>query len=126
MANRATVTVRFLGEVTDAYLPCLYSRADLFVMTSVSHAQSIEGFGLVYQEAASYGIPAIGHRIGGVEEAVKDGETGILCDPNNPQDLVDAFRFLLQHKDKRMKMGASAKEFAKSFSWKAMACGLYD
>lgn len=126
MANRATVTVRFLGEIADADLPCLYSQADLFVMTSVPHAQSIEGFGLVYLEAASYGIPAIGHRTGGVQESVKEGETGLLCDPNNRHDLVEAFRCLLQDEDQRRKMGASAIEFAKCFSWKAMACGLYD
>jgi glycosyltransferase involved in cell wall biosynthesis len=58
-------------------------------------AKSVEGFGFVYLEASSHGLPIIAHRIGGVEDAVKDGETGILTNPERPKELKDALEALI-------------------------------
>ena len=124
-AGRMDVPVRFWGEVADADLPALYSKADAFVMTSVPYRRSVEGFGLVYLEAAERGIPSIGHKIGGVDEAVADGVSGILCRTYEVAALTEALEKLLFDSEYRDSLGKTAREFATKFSWESMARGLY-
>ena len=68
--------IRFLGQVPSADLPDLYRAADLFVLPS-----TCEGFGIVYLEAMASGTPALGLAVGGVFDALGDGELGRLVDP---------------------------------------------
>ncbi len=124
-AGRMDVPVRFWGEVDDADLPMIYSRADVFVMTSVPYRRSVEGFGLVYLEAAERGIPSIGHKIGGVDEALLDGESGLLCRTYEVAALTEALEKLLFDDQFRAKLSAGARKFASQFSWESMARGLY-
>ena len=72
-AKQPDLTVRFFSNLPDEELSQIYDRADIFAMTSVSHGNSVEGFGLVYLEAAAHGLPVVAHDIGGVSEAVRDG-----------------------------------------------------
>ena len=51
------LAVRFLGNIPDDELTTIYDRADIFAMTSINHGRSVEGFGLVYLEAAAHGLP---------------------------------------------------------------------
>lgn len=67
--------VLFLGQIDRAELPGLYRAADLFVMPSVG-----EGFGIVYLEAMASGTPALGLNVGGVADAMCDGELGALAE----------------------------------------------
>ena len=53
-AEDTALTVRFFGNIPDAELAEVYDRSDIFALTSVSHGQSVEGFGLVYLEAAAH------------------------------------------------------------------------
>ena len=124
-AGRMDVPVRFWGDVEDGNLPALYERADVFVMTSVPYRKSVEGFGLVYLEAAQRGAPCIGHKIGGVDEAISDGTSGILCRTYEVAALTAALQKLLFDEEIRKKMGEQAKAFAAGFSWESMAKGLY-
>ena len=59
--------------------------ADVFVMPTCN-----EAFGLVFQEAAAAGIPAIGTRLNAIPEIVEDGETGLLVTPGDTSQLVAA------------------------------------
>jgi glycosyltransferase involved in cell wall biosynthesis len=115
----------FIGEVDDGDLSLIYEQAEIFIMTSVPYQQSVEGFGLVYLDAAKHGLPVIAHDIGGVAEAVQHGETGILCDPANLDSLIKALRKLLEDKKVRVEMGAIGKKFSGKFSWEKLAQGLY-
>ena len=124
-AGRMDVPVRFWGEVEDADLPKLYDRADVFVMTSVPYRKSVEGFGLSYLEAAQRGVPSIGHKIGGVDEAVADGVSGILCRTYEVAAISQALEKLLFDESFRSRMSVDARNFAAGFSWKSMAEGLY-
>lgn len=123
-AAAGDVPVRFLGEVADEELHRLYAQADLFALTSVEHGRSVEGFGLVYLEAAAHGLPAIAHRVGGVAEAVSDGETGLCVSPDEPDALTAAFARLLSDADLRRRMGEAARARARLASWTESARAL--
>ncbi|HZQ38152.1 MAG TPA: glycosyltransferase family 4 protein, partial [Dehalococcoidia bacterium] len=80
-AAQSDLAVRFFGNLPDDELASVYDRADIFAMTSVNLDHSVEGFGLVYLEAAAHGLPVVAHDVGGVAEAVVDGVTGLLVPP---------------------------------------------
>lgn len=123
-AAAGDVPVRFLGEVADEELDHLYAQADLFALTSVEYERSVEGFGLVYLEAAERGLPAIAHRVGGVAEAVIDGETGLCVAPNDPDALTAAFARLLGDAELRRRMGDAARVRARLANWTESARAL--
>jgi phosphatidyl-myo-inositol dimannoside synthase len=79
--------VRFIGFIDEKDKADLYRLADAFVMPGRG-----EGLGLVYLEALACGTPAVGSRIDGSREALRDGELGELADPDQPQEIVDAIR----------------------------------
>jgi starch synthase len=99
--------VRVLRGV-ESYTPRwldLWRGADVFVMPTRR-----EAFGMVFQEAAVAGVPAIGTRINAIPELVEDGTTGLLVRPDNCRDLVGALRTLVDSADLRLRMGAAARQ----------------
>lgn len=117
LAEKVDFPVTFLGDISNEELEELYARADIFSMTSVNFRRSVEGFGLVYLEAAAHGLPIIAHRIGGVAEAVSHGENGLLVEPQDPSGLTNAFAQLIQDRDLRERMGRNGKKWARRNSW---------
>ena len=69
-----------------------------------------EGFGLMVLDAAACGVPTIGTRIGGLDETILDGETGILVDVRSAEALAQAALRLLDHPDERARMGQAARQ----------------
>ncbi len=106
--------VVFHGDVNEEEKSKIYRESDLFVMPVVSDLIDKEGFGLVYMEAASYGIPSIATRISGIDEAVIDGETGILIEDNNIPELATWIDRLLSHKEERDQLGSMARNRAQN------------
>jgi phosphatidylinositol alpha-1,6-mannosyltransferase len=78
---------------------------------------SVEGFGISYIEAASYGIPSIAGKDGGAPDAVQDNKTGLLCNGFDHSEIYDALKNIIQNK-KYLELGKNAKEFSKKFYWK--------
>ena len=72
-------------------------------------AKSVEGFGFVYIEASSYGLPIIANRTGGVEDAVKEGETGLLSEPGDILGLSLLLEKLIKDHKLRERLGKKAK-----------------
>ena len=73
-------------------------------------------------EASAYGLPVIGTRVGGNAERVIDGQTGLLVEPERPDQLASALRQLLKNSDLRKTMGAAGRQFAaENFTWEAVA-----
>ncbi len=95
----------------------LLEQSDVFVMPSVVYKKSVEGFGITYIEAASYGKPSIGGIFGGEADAIKNGETGYLCDGNDLNKLYETFSKILENKNYE-NFGLKALEFSKNFNWK--------
>lgn len=112
--------VHFLGEVGGEELPDLYRAASVFAMPAWEDeaSGSVEGFGIVYLEAAATGIPAIGGRSGGVSDAIVDGETGFLVAPRDLGDLSRRLVELLSDAALRRRLGENARRrVALEFTW---------
>ena len=82
----------------------LWRRADVFVMPTRR-----EAFGMVFQEAAIAGVPAIGTAINAIPELIDDGVTGLLVRPDHGRDLIGAMRACVESADLRLRMGAAAR-----------------
>lgn len=124
-AASADFPVKFLGDIADDRLGGVYAQADIFAMTSMPHRHSVEGFGLVYLEAGAHGLPVIAHAIGGVPEAVIDGETGLLVAPGDRPALTQAFARLIADPALRRRLGAAGRVRAARNSWLESARSLF-
>jgi glycosyltransferase involved in cell wall biosynthesis len=108
-ANDPDVT--FYGYIPDEEKIPLYSRAHLFASASVK-----EGFGIVVIEAGAHGTPAVVYNVDGFNEAVVDGETGILTD-TNPEALAEGLHSILTDKVLYTKLQHGAYERSKEFNF---------
>ena len=84
----------------------LWRDADLFVLPTRD-----EAFGMVFQEAAAAGLPAIGTRINAVPEMIHDGASGFLVAPGDREGLTRALDQLIASAELRREMGARARDF---------------
>lgn len=110
--------LRFAGLVEDADLPPLYNLADLFVLVSRrTSAGDVEGYGIVVQEAALCGLPAVVSRECGLTEAIREGETGVSVPPDDPAATAAALIALLDDDASRRRMGDLARELAAQATW---------
>lgn len=89
-----TSVVTVHGRVDEEKKWQLLNQADIFVMAPTIEQQGadIEGFGLVYLEAAAVGIPVIASDTGGIRDAVVDRETGTLLHEQTANDIADTLR----------------------------------
>ena len=112
--------VAFASAVSDATLPRYYAAADLVAVPCRSRylGFEVEGFGIVYLEAAASGKPALAGRSGGTDEAVVDGATGLLVDGSSVDDVVDATIQLVGNPDVSAAMGRAGRRRAEQgFAW---------
>ena len=96
--------IEYLGAVTDEERDDNYRNCDLFIAPS-----RYESFGLMYIEAMSYGIPAIGCRTGGIPDVIDHGITGLLVEPDNAPALAAAALQLVNDPEQRRRMGTLAQ-----------------
>src|SRR5258708_33051820 len=82
-------------------MPQLYAAWDIFLLPNREDDRDIEGFGIVFLEAAAAAKPAIGGNSGGVPETNVDGVTGLLVDGANVYSVADACRILAASPDVR-------------------------
>ena len=110
--------IEFLGSCDSETRNKFYKLSDIFVMPSKTKINDIEGFGIVFIEANYYKVPVIGTKTGGIIEAIKDCETGLLVKPNNLNDLTEKVLFLHDNPAIRKKLGeAGHKRAINEFSW---------
>jgi phosphatidylinositol alpha-1,6-mannosyltransferase len=108
--------VELIFKSTEQEKVALLEQSDIFIMPSVIYKKSVEGFGIAYIEAASYGKPSIGGIYGGEGDAIKSGQTGYLCNGNDLNALYDNLLKILENNHYK-KLGANALEFSKDFNW---------
>lgn len=112
--------VQFLGYLPEDELPQLYAASDLFILPTQQVGESVEGYGLVFLEAAACGKPSVAGRTGGVPEAVRDGETGVLIDSFDSVCLAGALIDLLNRPERIRSLGQAALRRAEQFSVERM------
>ena len=108
--------VIFFKDISNELKNSLLAKSNVFVMPSVVHKKSVEGFGIAYVEAAQYGIPSIGGKDGGASDAIKDKETGIICDGNNLEEIYSSIDLVLKN-NLYKELGEKAKEYSTKFEW---------
>jgi phosphatidyl-myo-inositol dimannoside synthase len=120
--------VRFAGKAPDGLLPDYYAAADLFVHPNrIDDDGDLEGFGMVFLEAAAARLPVVGGNSGGVPEAVHDQVTGFLVDGRDVDEFVHAVRRLAEAPALRASMGdAGHARVVQRFSWKTSVRTLSD
>lgn len=106
--------VKFLGNIAGPRLYQYYNACDIFIMPSREINGDVEGFGIVFLEAAALGKPVIGGRSGGIPEAIIDGQTGILVNPREMHEIRDAIEKLLTDHALARRLGLQGYERVKT------------
>jgi glycogen(starch) synthase len=115
--HKVLKAVRFAGHLDHAQLLAVLHRADVAVLPS-----HYEPFGIVALEAAAAGIPLVTSDIGGLGEAVIDGQTGVSCPPRDVAKLASAVRTVLDDPDAAQRRARAARErLTSAFDWRTVA-----
>jgi phosphatidyl-myo-inositol dimannoside synthase len=109
--------VYFTGRVDDEERRRLVAAADLHAMPSIDEGGLIEGFGIVFLEAAAAGVPSIAGNNGGQAEAVLDGRTGRVVDGRDVEAVAGAIRALIGDPGARAEMAVQCVAWAAQNDW---------
>jgi phosphatidylinositol alpha-1,6-mannosyltransferase len=111
--------VHFLGSVADQDLPGFYNLASVYVGASRrSEGLGVEGFGISLVEASACGRPIVAGNSGGIPDAVRDGETGVLVPPEDPEAFAGAICRLLADPARAQQIGANGRRAVETyFNW---------
>lgn len=108
-------SVKFYGAVDEKEKCRLLLSSHIFIMLSESTSTGdVEGFGIAILEANSLGLPAIGAKECGIEEAIKDSFSGILVNAKDPKEILDSVDRIMEHYEQ---FSMKAKKWSSNFSW---------
>ena len=118
--------VLFTGEVAEHEKLGILKACDLFIMPNrdipLPNGLDTEGFGIAFLEANACGKPVIGGNAGGAREAIADGRTGLLVNPEDPIAIRDAILRILSDDGLARSMGeAGRKRVLEHFQWATIA-----
>jgi len=108
--------VIFLKDINENLKLALISESNLFLMPSRIEKKSVEGFGISFMEAASYGVGSIGGKDGGASDAISHNKTGLICDGNDLNSIYTAVINFFENK-KFESFGKEALKFSEDFHW---------
>jgi len=111
-----TKDIIFLKNIDFNLKVALMSESNLCLMPSRIEKKSVEGFGISFMEAASYGVGSIGGKDGGASDAIKHNETGLICDGNDLNSLYESFLKFFKNEN-YLRFGKNAFIFSKKFHW---------
>ena len=116
-AHGLSTTVTFHGALNGDLLREKFERAHLLVVPS-----SYEGFGIVYLEGMSFGLPAIGTTVGAAGEIIREGETGYLIHPGDARTLAARLDTLATQRDLLARMSVNAlQRYRQQPTWERTA-----
>ena len=114
--------VIFLGYIPHAEMPKYLQISDVFIRPSLS-----EGLGNSFLEAMASGIPVIGTNVGGIPDFLKDGETGLFCEINNPKSIAQKVEKLIKDTESRQYIVKNAKDMVeKNYRWEMISQRMKD
>jgi phosphatidylinositol alpha-1,6-mannosyltransferase len=120
--------VRFIGNVPDAELPALFNAAVAYIGVSRrGDGARVEGFGVALAEASASGLPVIAGQSGGLAEAVHDGETGLVVNPEDPAAVAAALQRLLGDQLLARRLGQGGRKAIETYyNWDRVIRDLRD
>lgn len=119
--------VTFVPWMDNHDLPMVYNSADVFLYPSIPHQGWEEQFGYSIAEASLCGLPVISTRSGSIDEAMIDGQTGVMVTPNDVSGLAEAMLTLARDSQMRRRMGRAGREFIMAnFSNQAIAAKMHE
>lgn len=108
--------VVFLGQLDHERLSEVMRSAAIFVMPTIVR----ESFGVAALEAGAAGLPVVASRIGAIPDVVQDGETGLLFEPGDAEDLAEKVGHMLRNPDAAAGMGANGrKRVSECYGWES-------
>lgn len=117
--------VVFTGFIPENQLPAMYTSCDIYVMASreiPGRLDLIEGFGISFLEAGASGLPVVAGNSGGVSDAVQNGKTGLLVNPDDPEDIASAIKLLLIDDNLAKRLGDEGRLWTETqMSWEHVA-----
>jgi len=120
--------VTFVGDVPHDKIGDFYSLCDAFIMVNrLDAGGDVESFGMVFTEANAVGKPVIGGNSGGAAEAIVEGKTGFLVDPDSAEQVADRLLQLFKNEELRRNIGeAGLARVLTEFNWNSRARNLHD
>jgi len=107
--------VKFLGFIDHSKIPDVLNTFSVYVAVSIEESES---FGVAVVEAEACGVPVVVSNIGGLPEVVKDGETGFIVPPKNPQATAEAIERILLDEKFRQRLSINARKFVlEKYDW---------
>ena len=106
----------FLKNIDSELKIALIAEANLFLMPTRIEKKSVEGFGISFIEAASYGVASIGGKDGGASDAIVHNKTGLICDGNDLNSIYDSIVSFFENNN-FVKYGKNAQAFSEKFHW---------
>ncbi|MFH1423750.1 MAG: glycosyltransferase family 4 protein [Candidatus Nealsonbacteria bacterium] len=113
--------VFIFSNIDQGFLRQLYNNAELFFLMSQNIGQDVEGFGLVFLEAAASALPVIGSKNCGAEDAILDKENGFLVEPDDIGAVSEAIIKILSDQDLKAGFSERSVAFAKTMDWRKQA-----
>lgn len=125
--NNLQNVIRYIGIIPNDQLLPYYKLADLFILLTHPDNEAEEDWATVFMESSASGLPILAGKVGGVEEAIKHLQTGVLVDVNDKKAVVNGIVELLKNENYARQMGEYGKEWVKNnFSWKEEVKKLLD
>jgi len=108
--------VNLMDNVPEKIKFSIIASSNLFLTPSIVVKKSVEGFGISFMEAASYGVASIGGKDGGAADAIIHDKTGLICDGNNLDSIYSSVTKCLSNEN-YLKYGKEALKYSESFHW---------
>ena len=108
--------VVILDNIDQKLKVALIKNSNLFLMPSIIVKKSVEGFGISFVEAASYGVGSIGGKDGGASDAIDNGKTGLICDGENINSNYESILKFFENENYKT-YGINSLNFSKNFNW---------
>ena len=116
LASEHHVTINILSGIDDEHLQKIYKESLLFVLAAKDNKRKIEGFGLVFLEAAKYGIPSIATDVGAIKEVVKNGVTGFVV-AEDCEKIAAAIDYCYKDRNILRKLSDNCIADVKNYKW---------
>ncbi|HGO5384556.1 TPA: glycosyltransferase family 4 protein, partial [Klebsiella oxytoca] len=120
LAKENKVNLNILSGLNDNELNDCYNKTNLFILAARNNNKKIEGFGLVFLEAAKFGVPSIATDVGAIKEVVKNNETGFVV-KEDVQELKKAIYNCYMDRDILIEFSKNCISNVKGFKWSTLA-----